>query len=104
MSAVSLKLQLIKRENEGELLMIGRIDSSNSADAENIMLGLIDRFDTIILNMKELQYISSSGLRVLKQMYIKSRRQHKEIKIKNASKFVMETFEMTGFAGLFKFM
>ena len=102
MSAINLKLQLINRGEEGELLMIGRLDSSTSDEAEDIMLKLVDRFDIITLNMSELKYISSSGLRILKKMYMKTVKEGKDLQVKKASPFVFETFQMTGFAGILK--
>ena len=102
MSGINLKLQLVNRGEEGELYMIGRLDSSTAGEAEEIMLKLVDRFDCITLNMAELKYISSSGLRVLKQMYMKTVKQDKTLQVKNASGFILETFQMTGFAGILK--
>ena len=102
MSAINLKLQLINRGEEGELLMIGRLDSSTADEAEDIMLKLVDRFDCITLNMSELKYISSSGLRILKKMYMKTVKEGKDLQVKKASPFVLETFQMTGFAGILK--
>ena len=102
MSAINLKLQLINRGEEGELLMIGRLDSSTADEAEDIMLKLVDRFDCITLNMSELKYISSSGLRILKKMYMKTVKEGKDLQVKKASPFVFETFQMTGFAGILK--
>lgn len=102
MSTVNLKLQLVNRGEEGELFMIGRLDSSTAYEAEEIMLKLVDRFETITLNMAELKYISSSGLRILKQMYMKSVKQDKTLQVKKISPFIQETFQMTGFAGLLK--
>lgn len=104
MESINLRLKLIKKEEEGELLMIGRLDSSTAYEAEEIMLSIIDRFNCITLNMTELTYISSSGLRILKKMYMKTIKQEKSLQIKNANNFIMETFEMTGFSGLLTFI
>ena len=104
MGGINLKLQLVKRGEEGELYMIGRLDSSTAYEAEEIMLKLVDRFDCITLNMAELKYISSSGLRILKQMYMKSVKQGKTLQVKKVSPFIQETFQMTGFAGILKFI
>ena len=102
MGVINLKLQLINRGEEGELLMIGRLDSSTADEAEDIMLKLVDRFDCITLNMSELKYISSSGLRILKKMCMKTVKEGKDLQVKKASPFVLEIFQMTGFAGIFK--
>lgn len=82
MGVINLKLQLINRGEEGELLMIGRLDSSTADEAEDIMLKLVDRFDCITLNMSELKYISSSGLRILKKMYMKMVKEGKDLQVK----------------------
>lgn len=102
MNPINLKLQLVNRGEEGELYMIGRLDSSTSPEAEEIMLKLVDRFNCITLNMGELKYISSSGLRVLKQMYMKTVKQGKTLQVKKASNFIQETFQMTGFSSILK--
>ena len=51
MKSNKLKLTLINKNTEGEVLMEGRLDSLTTAEAEEILLSLIDRFDVVILNM-----------------------------------------------------
>ena len=104
MEPINLKLQLLRKGEEGELFMTGRLDSSTAVEAEDIMLGLIDEFNCFTLNMQNLKYISSSGLRILKQMYMKTIKQEKTLQIKGANSFIMETFQMTGFAGILTFI
>ena len=96
----NLSLKLINRGEEGEVLMKGRLDSVTSPEAEEILLELVDRFNRLILNMSDLQYLSSMGLRVLKQMYMRARKNDGELVLKNVNKLTMEVFEMTGFAGI----
>ena len=50
--------------------------------------------------MKELEYISSAGLRILKLVYMALRKKDGELAIRDANKLVMEVFEMTGFADI----
>ena len=101
---MSLNLNLINRGTEGELVMIGRLDSNTSPEAEKVLLGLTERFDDLILNMKDLEYISSAGLRIIKRAYMAMRRKDGNLKLKNVNKMVMEVFEVTGFAGLLQFI
>lgn len=54
--------------------------------------------------MKELDYISSAGLRLLKRAFMAMRRKDGSLKLKNVNKMVMEVFEVTGFAGLLQFI
>ena len=102
--AAKMHIKLINRGEEGELLLDGRLDSSTAPEVEQIVLQMADRFDTVILNMAQLEYISSAGLRVLKLLYMALSKKSGELEIKNANKLVMEVFEMTGFAGLLTFI
>ena len=101
---MSLKLDLINRGQEGELVLVGRLDSVTSVEAEKVIDELTQRFDVLILNMKDLDYISSAGLRILKRAYMSMRRKGGSLKLKNVNKMVMEVFEVTGFAGLLQFI
>ena len=101
---MSMKMNLIKRENEGELQLNGYIDASNAADVEKIIVDLVGKFDTLILDMEHLEYVSSAGLRAFKHAYMDMRAKHGTLAAKNVSKMVMEVLEVTGFTRLFKFM
>ena len=102
--AAKMHIKLINRGEEGELLLEGRLDSATAPEVEEIALQVADRFDKLILNMAQLEYISSAGLRILKLLYMAMRKKEGELEIKNANKMVMEVFEMTGFAGLLTFV
>ena len=102
--ATKMHIKLINRGEEGELLLEGRLDSSTAPEVEAIVLQVADRFDQVILNMAQLEYISSAGLRILKLLYMALRKKEGELKVKNANKLVMEVFEMTGFVGLLTFI
>ena len=95
-----MHIKLINRGTEGELLLEGRLDSSTAPEVEEIVLQMAERFDKVILNLAQMEYISSAGLRVLKLLYMAMRRKDGRLELKNANKLVMEVFEMTGFAGL----
>ena len=95
-----MHIKLINRGEEGELFLSGRLDSSTAPEVEEIVLQVADRFDKVILNMAQLEYISSAGLRILKLLYMALRKKEGELEIKNVNKLVMEVFEMTGFASL----
>ena len=87
---------------EGDIIIVcleGRIDSSN---AGAIGHELNERMDenpglSLVIDARELQYISSAGLRVLLQL---SKRQEQKLAVQNTSPEVYEIFEVTGFTGL----
>lgn len=97
-----MTIKLINRGTEGELLLEGRLDAVTAPETEEIFLQMTERFDKLILNMEQLQYISSAGLRVLKQTYMAAVRKNGALELRHVNKLVMEVLEMTGFSGLLK--
>ncbi len=95
-----MDVKLVDRGDEGELILAGKLDVNTAADAEALFLSLTDRFRDITLNMKDLKYISSAGLRVLKKLYMKVHGNGGELSATNVNTYVNEVFEMTGFAGV----
>lgn len=98
-----MTIKLVNRETEGELLLDGRLDSNTSPEAGDIFQTVSERFDRVILNMANLEYVSSAGLRVIKLLHMAMRKKNGELIVTNVNRMVMEVFEMTGFAGLLKF-
>ena len=99
-----LNMKLINRDTEGELKLIGRLDTNTAGDAEEHMIAAGERFDTLYLDMAELEYVSSAGLRALKRAHLTMRRKGGTLLVKNVTKPVMEVFEITGFAGMLRFI
>ncbi len=97
-----MKVKLIKRVDEGELILNGRLDSVTSVEMERIFEDVSDRFSRVILDMEGMDYVSSAGLRILKNLHIKMRKREGELILRNVPRMVMEVFEMTGFAGLLR--
>jgi anti-sigma B factor antagonist len=95
-----MTIKLINRGTEGELLLEGRLDAVTAPEVEDVFLQMTERFEKLILNMQELQYISSAGLRVLKKTYMASVKKNGVLELHQVNKMVMEVLEMTGFSGL----
>ena len=102
--AAHLGMKLINRGDEGEILLKGRLDTVTAAESDIYFEEATKRFDHLILNMQDLEYISSAGLRTLKIIHIKMQKKGGSLTIKNVSDNIMEVFEMTGFAGLLNFV
>lgn len=98
-----MEIKLINRGATGELIFVGRLDANSAPEAEEIVKQMIERFDTIVLNMEQLDYISSAGLRVIKIIHMGMKKKNGELILTKVQKMVMEVFEMVGFAGLLKF-
>jgi len=70
----------------------GKIDSSNAEEFET-KINALDQSEKLILDLEDLSYISSAGLRVM----LRLRKKHPDLELKNASSEVYEIFDMTGF-------
>ena len=80
--------------NELTVFLKGRIDSTNAADTEKTILeGLTGFSGQLTLDVSDLEYISSAGLRVI----LRLKKSNPTTKIINASSEVYEIFDMTGF-------
>ena len=98
-----MNIKLINRGTEGELLLEGRLDSVTAPEVEAVFHQMAERFDKLVLNLAQLDYISSAGLRSLKRLHMDMKKKGGTLVLKNVRNMVMEVFEMTGFAGLLTF-
>jgi len=80
----------------------GRIDAVSTADAETYFNTLVDENDAnIIVDCKNLDYINSSGLRILIMNLKKQKAKNKELLLANLQKNIKEVFKFSGFTNLF---
>ena len=95
-----MDVKLVDRGEDGELILAGDLDTKTARDADALFAQMADRFRNIILNMKDLEYVSSAGLRSIRNLYIKINQNDGKLTLSNVNDNVMEVFEMTGLAGL----
>jgi len=91
----------MKFENKNNILVIfpeGRIDSKNAPEVEAEFLKILEqeKFNKLVLDFSKLDYISSTGLRII----LKLKQKYNDFSIREASLEVYETFSMTGFTSL----
>ena len=92
----------IKKEMENNDLLVslqGRLDTGTAPDIENALKDEMDNVKSLTIDMKELEYISSAGLRVLLSLQ-KTMNKQGSMVIKNVSEEIMEIFEITGFTDI----
>jgi anti-sigma B factor antagonist len=90
-----------KAENGTELTLtlVGRLDTTTAPELESELKRSISNVTLLNLEIKDLEYISSAGLRVLLTSQKIMNKQGKMI-IRNANETVYEIFEITGFADI----
>lgn len=82
------------------LIPRGRIDSSTSGDFQHAMDYALGKTKNIMIDFKEAEYISSSGLRVLLSAK-KALGNAGSIAITNCNQAILEILDLTGFSDLF---
>ena len=90
----------IEKENGVTILKIeGRLDTTTAPELEKAINGEGDELKNLVLDFKDVAYISSAGLRVLLTAQKKMNAQG-YMELINVSEAVMDIFEMTGFADI----
>lgn len=93
-----MKMNTVETKMKDKLLVIslnGRISSTNAPEVEKEVQAAITASgcENVVIDMENLEYISSAGLRVL----LRVRKQFAELKLVNVSTDVYEILDMTGF-------
>ena len=97
-----MKMKLVNRGDSADVLLIGRLDVLAAPEAEKALLDIAGRFDSVTLDLAQLEYISSAGLRAIKSFYIAIRQKGGQYAVKNVTRQVMDVFEATGFVRLLR--
>ena len=94
----------VKTANEVKVLAFeGSLDTLTSPDAQTQLTQLIEGGDKkILVNFENLQYISSTGLRVLLAAAKQLRTADGELRICSLNEVVKEVFDISGFTTIFK--
>ncbi|MCR4990869.1 MAG: STAS domain-containing protein [Lachnospiraceae bacterium] len=77
----------------------GRLDTTTAPQLEEELKSSLDGVTDLVIDIKDVQYISSAGLRVLLSAQKTMNKQGKMV-VKNPSEEVKEIFDVTGFADI----
>ncbi|MDO5552343.1 MAG: STAS domain-containing protein [Planctomycetia bacterium] len=92
----------IRELKEGDKLTVsisGRLDTNTSSDIESKILGMLNGVSSLLIDLSELEYISSAGLRTLLTIQ-KVFASQGEMKLVNIKEKIMDIFEITGFTAV----
>ena len=87
------------KDSELDIQLRGRLDTSTAPQLEEEIKHSINGIKTFILDLNDLEYMSSAGLRIILSAQKTMNKQGKLI-IRNVNDTIMEVFEMTGFADI----
>ena len=94
-----MTIEIKKNAEEAIIKLVGRLDTTTAPVLEKTINEDIQGVKNLVLDVKELEYISSAGLRVLLGAQ-KKMQKIGSMKLTNVCEEVMEVFEMTGFADI----
>lgn len=97
-----MEIKVEKEQDKLTFCVIGRLDTTTAPALEESFRQSYTGEKSVNMDFAELEYISSSGLRVLLQALKKIQGQGGTLTVSNINDAVMEVFEITGFKRIFK--
>ena len=94
-----MTIEIKKNVDELVFEITGRLDTITAPALDKTINENLEGFKSLILDFKNLEYVSSAGLRVLLGAQ-KKMQQIGSMKVTNVCEEVMGVFEMTGFADI----
>ncbi len=88
----------IRTGDNGEIVLSGRFDASQAAKAEQFLDGVDGGR---VVDLRELEYISSMGLGALLKTQKRLRQSGQELVLRNASKHIYDVFHFSGLDRIF---
>lgn len=78
--------------------LAGRLDTAATPEVREAIADIIQQKNDVVIDCKELEYISSSGLRVLLEAYKSLSAAGGSMKLTNVKPTVQNVLDMTGFS------
>lgn len=98
-----MEVRITEQDNVMTAQLIGRLDTAVSQEVAAALQPVIDDAGkTIILDCKELDYISSSGLRIFLTVRKAAAAAGGKVIVRDISTEIRQVFMMTGFLNLFE--
>ena len=94
-----MTIEMKKTDAETVIEVSGRLDTTTAPVLDKTIGENVPENAALVLDLKELAYISSAGLRVFLSAQ-KRMQKRGSMKLMNVCEEVMEVFEMTGFADI----
>lgn len=94
------------QEIDGKLLAVldGQLDTAAAVEVEQQLQPLYENEDKdIVMDCEKLEYIASSGLRILLSILKRAKAHGHTVTLKGLNDDIKNVFKMTGFINLFQF-
>lgn len=98
-------MQLSREQIDGTTILTlnGRLDELATTEVEQTFTDLLNQEGQgVIVDLAGVEYISSSGLRILLMLSKALKKQQRPLRLCNLSPFVAEVFEISNFSAMFE--
>lgn len=94
-----MELSNVRENGKLTIAISGRVDTSTAPQLEEYILTNTEGVNELVLDLKDMAYTSSAGLRVILKAQ-KLMNNQGSMKVVNVRSDVMEIFEITGFSDI----
>lgn len=99
-----MTIEIKKSENQILAILDGELDTAAAAGAEVSLQPLLEsEGKDVVIDCTKLEYISSSGLRVLLGILKHAKAVGSRVVLKNVNDVIKDVLELTGFISIFEF-
>lgn len=93
---MSLNIDVNTSQESATFVLSGKLDTTTAPNLDAAIEEKISGLKEIVFDCKDLEYVSSAGLRVILKTQ-KTMNQQGSMKLTNVSDTIMEIFDITGF-------
>lgn len=99
-----MKATIQESENKYLVVLEGELDTAAAADVEKTLQPLYNSNGRdVIIDCTQLEYIASSGLRILISILKGAKAGGSRVVLKNVNDDIQSVFQLTGFINIFEF-
>lgn len=99
-----MKITIQEQEAFTLVTLVGSLDTATAIEADNILKPITEGDGKdIVFECEQLEYIASSGLRILLDVLKKTKVKGHKVTLRNVNDDIKNVFNITGFINLFEF-
>ena len=99
-----MKTKIEQLEDKYLVTLAGEMDTAAAAAAEEVLQPLYNtNGKDVVIDCTDLEYIASSGLRILISILKGAKAGGSRVVLKNVNEDIQSVFELTGFINIFEF-
>lgn len=96
-----MELSKVIKEEVCTVSIVGRLDTTTAPELEQFMEETFkEEFKSLKFDLKDLEYVSSAGLRIFLATQKNANKLEREMSLTNVNESVLEVFEITGFTDI----